>query len=78
MDALLKPRPRGVQFVRGYPGRWVNLSRLGREATPEGKRALWNDLRAARPALAELLQDPVLRELQQDFNGEIFVEEWRS
>lgn len=59
-----------VEFVRGRRERWLNLSRQ----PPEQKRGLWARLQAERPALAALLQDPVLRALCRAFEAEILVE----
>ncbi len=77
LPEILRPRP-PCQFVRGYPGRWTNLSKRIKEAGPEGKAALWEEIKEKAPGLADLLKDKRLWELQRAFDGEIHVEEYRE
>lgn len=49
----------------------VNLSRL----SPAAKASAWAAIQRNNPALAELLQDPAFRALQQAFDGEVTVDQ---
>lgn len=73
-DDLLRPRPR-VQFRRGYPGKWINLTRRAAKLPPAEKQALWMRMKSERPALAGLLQEPDFRALAQQFDADIYIEE---
>ena len=43
--------------------------------SPVKKRELWERIKKNKPALAELLADPFVKELQEAFNAEIVIEE---
>ncbi len=75
MEASFVPRRfydlSGIIFEKETPRKMINLTRL---PGPQ-KRAIWQELKRTRPALAGLLHDPLLAELVATFNAEILIEE---
>jgi len=64
--------PNGVRFVRAARVHYLDLTRLAAYDRQKWQ-ALWADIKANNPALAELLRDPALHELRERFNGSITI-----
>ncbi len=64
------PLPPGVLLVTEQPRRMLNITGLDEIE----KRLVWECLKRRKPALADLLKDPVLHRLREECNGVIRIE----
>lgn len=64
------PLPPGVVLATERPRRMLNITGLD----DTEKRLVWECLKRRKPALAEMLKDPVLHRLREEFNGKIRIE----